>query len=284
MKVPHKWMNDPFYRSLLHLIGMREPGDLHRGDPLIPYFQYKIGPYQSDHYLYFPEQPGKFSYENEIFSKMYEYRGFDLAKYIEFHYEAYPDKEDFVRFLRFEVARQRQVLRKYRFAFWVRFSKQKAILATVSEWVELEEKRLEAAKMAMPVSVPVSAPVPVPEMPQEVLAAGKDNLLDRIGDEIYGLLQTYMGRIDLYNEHHATKLIRLLRVLQDLRAPGKKGGRLFKTFSDMDMAALLRQFVLFGDKKTNTLQVKIAEVGRDMDPNDPALQKLMNALQEFFFP
>ena len=50
------------------------------------------------------------------------------------------------------------------------------------------------------------------------------------------------------------------------------------------MAAILRQFVLFGDKKTNTLQVKIAEVGREMNMNDPALEKLARALQDFFFP
>ncbi len=282
MKAPRKWMNNTVIRHLLHWIGMREPGDLHIDDPFIAYFQYKIGPYQSDYYLYFPKQPDKFRYRYEIFAKMFEYTGFDLVKYIEFHYEAYPDKEEFVRFLRFEVALYQRELRKYRYFFWVRFPRWKAVLATTLEWIELEEKRLEAAHAGAPAAVPASAPTL--EMLQDVLTAGKDVLLDRIGKDVYALFQTYMGKIELYNEHHVIKLIRVLRVLRDLHAPGKKGGPLFKTFSDMDMAAVLRQFVLFGDKKTNTLQVKIAEVGRDTDLNDPALQKLMNTLQEFFFP
>jgi len=43
---------------------------------LIPYFQYKIGPYQSDYYLYFAKQPYLQVYKNEIFNKMYEYEGY----------------------------------------------------------------------------------------------------------------------------------------------------------------------------------------------------------------
>jgi len=275
MKAPRKWMNDSFIRSLLPLVGMRDPFELHKDDPLIPYFQYKIGPYQNDYYLYFPKQPNRFQYKGEIFSKMYEYTGFDLVKYIEFHYEAYADKEEFVRFLRYEVARHQGELRKYRLLFWMRFPKMKTILATTLSWVEGEEKKLQAR---------AAAPSAVPDIPKEVLAAGRDDLLNGIGNEVYALLQTHMGKIDIYNEHHATKLIQVLRVLRDLRAPGKKGGPIFKTFSDMDMAAILRQFVLFGDKKTNTLQMKIAEVGRDMDLDDPAVQKLTRALQDLFFP
>jgi len=282
MKAPRKWMDNNLIRTLLPFIGMRGPSDLHRDDLFIPYFQYKIGSYQSDYYLYFPVQPSKFQYENEIFSKMYEYRGFDLVKYIEFHYDAYPDKEEFVRFLRFEVVRQRRWLRNRRFAFWMRFPAWKANLETTQLWVEAEEKRLAAARLATP--IPVPAPAPVPEMPGEALVAGKEDLLDRIGGEVSDLLRTYMGKVDLYNEHHMTKLIQLLRILRNLKAPGKKSVPLFKTFSDTDMAAILRQFILFGDKKTNTLQVKIAEVGKEMNLNDPALEKLARALQDFFFP
>jgi hypothetical protein len=51
----------------------------------------------------------------------------------------------------------------------------------------------------------------------------------------------------------------------------------------MDMAALLRQFVQFGDYKTNTLQVKISGIKSEMKLNDPALENLVKALQDFFF-
>jgi len=205
---------------------------------------------------------------------MYEYEGHDLLKYIEFHYEAYDDKEEFVRFLRYEVLRRQRVLHNRRFFFWVRFPREKDRLRTTMSWVEAEEKRLQSRALA---------PAPVPEIPLDVLVAGKDELLDKIGSEVSALLQSHMGKIDLYNEHHTTKLIQLLRVLRDLRAPGKKGKLLFKSFSDTDMAAILRQFVVFGDKKTNTLQVKIAEAGSEVDLSDPAVEKLGNALQDFFF-
>jgi len=115
------------------------------------------------------------------------------------------------------------------------------------------------------------------------LAAGMEGIVDKIHAEISVLLRTHLGKIDLYNEHHMTKLIQALILLKDLRAPGKKIVNLFKTFSDTDLAAILRQFVLYGDYKTNTSQTKIAGVKKDMDLNDPAVQKLAKALEDFFF-
>jgi hypothetical protein len=128
MKPPRKWMDDDFIRSILPLIGMRVPFDLHKDDDLIPYFQYKVGPYQKDYYLYFKNPPNKFQYKGEIFSKMYEYRGYDLVRYIEFHYKAYENKDEFVRFLYFEVLREQRALRRYRWMFWVWLPRWKAIL------------------------------------------------------------------------------------------------------------------------------------------------------------
>jgi hypothetical protein len=116
------------------------------------------------------------------------------------------------------------------------------------------------------------------------VAEGKQDPVDKIEEEISALLRTHQGRIDLlYNEHHMKKVIQVLSLLQDLREPGKKGLPLFKNFTDMDMAALLRQFVQFGDYKTNTLQVKISGIKSEMKLNDPALENLVKALQDFFF-
>ena len=60
-----------------------------------PYFQYKIGAYQSDQYLYFPKEPFAVLYKNEIFNKLHEYTGYDVIRYLEFHFSAYPDRTDF---------------------------------------------------------------------------------------------------------------------------------------------------------------------------------------------
>lgn len=76
------------------------------GYKFIPYFDYKIGPYQPDQILYFSKQPLAGQYKNEIFNKLREYSGYDIVQYLEFHYEKYQDKCEFLRFLSYKV-RQR---------------------------------------------------------------------------------------------------------------------------------------------------------------------------------
>lgn len=72
----------------------------------IPYFQYNIGTYQSDHYLYFPKKPYALQYKNEIFNKLKEYSSFDITQYLEFHYLPNPDKNNFLRFLLYEASQR----------------------------------------------------------------------------------------------------------------------------------------------------------------------------------
>ncbi|MEJ7684988.1 MAG: hypothetical protein WKG06_45515 [Segetibacter sp.] len=69
----------------------------------IPYFQYKAGVYQKDYYLYFTAPPNSTRYTNDIFNKLYEYNGYDIIQFVEFHYAAYDNKADFLRFLRCET-------------------------------------------------------------------------------------------------------------------------------------------------------------------------------------
>lgn len=64
------------FRNILADFGSRsayteEPGGF------IAYFQYKIGPYQRDHYLYFPKEPFAVRYNNEVFNNLFEYTGED---------------------------------------------------------------------------------------------------------------------------------------------------------------------------------------------------------------
>jgi len=104
-----------------------------------------------------------------------------------------------------------------------------------------------------------------------------------IEEKVSVLVQTHAGSIALFNQHHTTKLIQLMIVLQDLRSAGKKPTALFKTFTVTDLAAILRQFTEYRDKKANTLQVKISEINKELDRNVPAIEKLAKALQDFFF-
>ena len=284
MKTPAKWMNEPRTRWLLHFIWMRDPYSLHKDDPLVPYFQYKIGPYQPDYFLYFPQEPNNFALITEIFSKMHEYEGYALVRYIEFHYHAYPRKEEFVRFLRYEALRQQRDIRKQRVLFWIRYPRLKAILATVLLWTEEEGRRLES--LAQGVDAPGTGEK-AEDTGKNVLdmwQAGKEMLLGGLEEQLSGMMSTHLGKIDLYNELHLTRFMQLLYVLQNLRSStAKNAAPLFKSCIDTDLAAVLRQLTEFGDKKVNTIQGKITAMKRETDLNDPALQKLEKALRDFFF-
>jgi|GEM_PF-1524223 len=103
MKLRERLFSTIVFRSMLTQFGNRSPYSVKR-TAFIPYFQYKIGQYQNDYYLYFRKAPFLEVYKNEIFNKMYEYSGYDIVRYLEFHYEACSDKGEFQRFLQYEVA------------------------------------------------------------------------------------------------------------------------------------------------------------------------------------
>jgi hypothetical protein len=80
MSIRSRLFTFTFFRSMLTSFGNRTPYSA-KSREFTPYFQYKIGPYQSDYYLYFAKQPYLQVYKNEIFMKMYEYAGYDLIRY-----------------------------------------------------------------------------------------------------------------------------------------------------------------------------------------------------------
>ncbi len=89
-------------RNMLATFGKRSAYSKAPGS-FVPYFQYKIGDYQPDQYLYFPSEQFATRYKNEIFNKLHGYTGYDIIKYLEFHYAAYPDRLDFLHFLHYEI-------------------------------------------------------------------------------------------------------------------------------------------------------------------------------------
>src|SRR5271167_4947782 len=103
--------NNLFLRALLRAFRLTAPDSAEQ--PLIPYFQYKIGPYQRDHFLYFRREPSWRRYKYEAISKLNAMGGYDIPRFLDFHYLAYADKEDFRRFLRYEVAERVAYIQKH---------------------------------------------------------------------------------------------------------------------------------------------------------------------------
>ena len=91
-----------FFRNMLAIFGERS-GYTEESGGFVPYFQYRIGRYTADLFMYFPKEPSAILYKNEIFNKLGEYTGYDIIRYLEAHYAAYEDKQDFLRFLHYEL-------------------------------------------------------------------------------------------------------------------------------------------------------------------------------------
>src|ERR1700722_18613278 len=77
-----------------------------------PYFHYEIGPYKDDFILHFPKLPKAVLYYNSIFLKLWAYKPQDSIKYIETNYNLYPDKNDFLLFLKRELQHWMTQLKK----------------------------------------------------------------------------------------------------------------------------------------------------------------------------
>jgi len=229
-----------------------------------PWFEYKIGPPEKGPILYFPKQPNKQQYKNAIFGKMREYSGIDLPHFLDYHYAAYPDKKEFVRFLWYEILeKSKSDITQDR----------RLNLETALEWVkEKEPGTLIANAAASSLSDPTGNQPTAPE-----------NILSRLEADMYEISRSYAGKIALNSQLHMEKLIQLLIIISDLRAPGKKIELLFEKFSAMDIAAILRQIEVFGDQRINTLQLKIPPARDHLNLNDPKVQKLIKALTDFFF-
>ena len=229
-----------------------------------PYFQYRIGKRQNDWHLYFRREPFARWYYNECFNRIAALSGSDIYRFIGFHYERYPDKTDFTRFLRYELTdRLRQKLpRAYRDK-----------LLTALHWVT----EAEGANQAQPV---VTAP-------SNSLHERMEALFQQAEEKLYlavGRLPT--GSIELNNRSHEDKLIQCLILLKEVTAPAHvaKSEQLFKRISDIDIATILHLHVEhFRDKKIPTIQKTIGQLNGQIRPNHPKVRKLTEALREFFY-
>jgi hypothetical protein len=250
--------NNLFLRTLGRAFPLTVPDSAKQ--PLIPYFQYKIGPYQRDHFLYFRREPSWLRYKFEAFDKMNSMRGYDIPRFLDFHYSAYPDKEDFRRFLRYEITARVASLKKH-----PKYADHE--YEVVLNWLQEQEQlaHLEAAKNS-------AAPV----------TKGDDRVSDMLEEKLAEAQRSFTGKIVINGPQQLERLIQLLIVVKDLRSPGKGGGALFSSFSTTDLAAILRQFTELREYKVNTLQKKITECNEEMR-RDPRMEPLREALNRYFF-
>lgn len=277
-----------FWRNVLATFGERsgystEPGQF------VPYFQYKIGPYQTDLYLYFPKEPYALRYKNEIFNKLLEFTGYDIIRYLDFHYAGYVNKQDFLRFLQYELSDRLKL-------------KSNTQLESALNWVTEKKEEMQndrkreietEIKQGVQEIIGNQPSVPGKDVDNQVKAL-TDKISERLGKiiaetetslhDLTGKLAT--GEIELNNHNHEEKLIQLLILLQQVQAPPQqaRAEQLFKRFTATDIAAILHlHFEAFRDNKINTLQRKVGDQGDRIRANHPKVKKLTEALQDFFY-
>ena len=253
--MPLKLANRLFPRSFMRYFLLTSPES--SGIPLTPYFQYKIGAYQKDYFLYFRKEPKWVRYKGEAFDKLCALRGYDIPRFLDFHYDAYPDKADFRRFFRYELTPRLAYVEKH-----PKYDEPGYHIAL--KWLN-EKEALEAVKTS---AVPVMN--------------GDELLGETVSHYLGEISRSYAGNIVLHDSRQLERLIQLLIVVKDLRSPGKNGEALFAGFSTTDLAAVLRQIVELREYKVNTIQKKIAECNQRMF-RDERVAALNEALSRFFF-
>lgn len=253
-----KLTNNLFLRTLLRAFHLLAPDSSKQ--PLIPYFRYKIGPYQRDHFLYFRHEPNWLRYKCEAFDKLNSMMGYDIPRFLDFHYSAYPHKEDFRRFLRYEITARVATLKKH-----PKYADHE--YEVVLSWL-LEQEKLAQSEAAKTAAAHVTN--------------GDDRVSDMLDEKLAEVQRSHAGKIVISGQQQLDRFIQLLILAKDLRAPGRAGEVLFSSFSTTDMAAILRQFTELQEYKINTLQKKIAECNEAMR-RDARIEPLQEALTRYFF-
>lgn len=290
MGIKEKLYSKVIFRNILATFGLRSSYSYSVDNKtFVPYFQYKIGKYQHDFYLYFEKEPFKGRYVNEFFNKMREYNGYDLVLYMEFHYEAYADKRDFLRFLWFEISERLKLnLTKV----------QKLKLQSAQDWVaekQAEVQQLQEQQLRKEVETDVRSLLQnqANNSPSETenqikalserMAARFDQLASNTENRFNAIADSFVtGHIQLHNDSLEKNLIQLFILLRNTKTG--KAEQLFRKFSLTDMAAMLRlHFSAFKDKQLNTVQKKINEYASDLlETNNQKVKPLSDALEDFF--
>ena len=279
-------MNTPVLQTLKLTLGSfgnyeNKPGKF------VPYFQYEIGPYQEGFKLYFPEMPRATRYYNTIFLTLVNYQAHDATRFMEYHYNEYPDKEKFLRFLKEEL--------KFRLAQCEPGAQTNyVVICTISlEWIEEKLTGLQTPSPSAPPPLPL--PVNIPSFDQfgSQLCNNLDSkiagIMEKAESKIMHLVGQYeSGNIEIANLHMKEKLIILLLCLKNLCAkPARKnkpGDPLFTKMELNDIAQILHlHFAPYKGLKIDTIEKRIYEVNNNLKTNEAHYEELYKALQKFFF-
>ncbi len=283
-------MNNSFLRNVGLIAGEIDNYPNTRGY-FTPYFQFEIGPYQDSFKLYFPKLPKPKLYYNYIFLKLWAYNPQDAIKYIEVHYDAYPDKKDFLLFM------QRQL--QHRAAGLKKGSTRMSITTICLDWVSEELNNLkdeqkvtvynqfirqdltliiknELQEIATPSND--NSAQSVEQLTNRIstgLQAKLDSILENTESKIMALADKYeTSNIQLTNATMKDKLIGLFLCLKDLTGkPARKnktGDSLFAKMDLNDIAQILRlHFAPYKGLKIDSIERRVYEVNTNFKSHNP---------------
>lgn len=310
MSIRNFLMNSMAFRNMMLISGYENNYSLKKGE-FTPYFNYVIGPYQREGFLLnFPKEPYAEQYYNAIFIKLYAYNAADAVKYIQVHYDLYPDKHDFLKFLQLELRHRISLLDSKgngsKVTRWL------SIMKLSLEWVdqtlsELDDNRKQIMYnqfVRNDLTVLVKNELQGSENPGTLNDADIDKLAIRMGEKVQPIVEMIMNKVDdrlvtqqqtgsiaLTNIHLKERLIGLFQALKELQKEPKtksgakhtQGELLFTKMDNIDIAHLLLNFVPFNQSKIDAAEQQYYRVRNNLDRDDPAYQQLNKALQKYFF-
>jgi len=273
-----------------------------------PYFRYEVGPYKDDFILYFPKQPYAKQYYNAIFLKLWAYNPHDAVKYISTHYDWYPDKMDFLLFLKHELQYRLEILQKGSQAKWQSLSgiclewvdnkmgelKDTRKIQVYNQYIKNELTVLVKNELQENTASPAYDAPSVNRMADQVgnrLQQKIDGMLEGMESKMARMAAQYdAGEIELANGLLKDKLITMFICLRNLaskpKGKVKQGDPLFKKMSLGDIAKVLRlHFIPFKGLKADTVEKNVYEMNTFTNENDrnTSYTELNKTLQKFFF-
>jgi len=174
--------------------------------------------------LYFPKEPFTKQYLNEIFNKLCECNGYDIIKYLEFHYNAYENRADFLRFLHYEgsnrmnMVSRRQALKLESALTWVEEKQQ--------EYKREQETKLQEEIQSCVREIVTNQSIGSPEESNDQIKFLSQKLSSRL-EEIMATTERGMkeltgafitGNVQLNNRNDENKIIQLFIFIQELQA------------------------------------------------------------------
>lgn len=299
------------FRNMLTDFGYRLAYSKIPGD-FTPYFAYKIGAYENGYYLRFPKEPTALPYKNEIFNKLHRYDNEAIGKYLNFHYDLYPDKRDFLLFLYYEISErihQNVKHRLFKLNTALEWTKSKQDEQRINDG-SLSQQQKETIKEEIQRSINSIAQnqgtsfSPLPEQDltllteklsgqMEVILKEKVENFSSATDQLFGQLTRvfHTGNIELYNTYNKVRLIQLFILLREVSSSNTEKNKelIVNNMADIDIAAILKlHFTDFKDLKLNTIQKDVGRYNGELKQdrnrkNSDRIKNLEVALSEFFY-